>query len=287
MNYRHGFHAGNFADVLKHAVLAHMLVHLRLKAKPFRVIDTHAGQGSYDLGGGEAKRTDEWQNGIGRILGDGQHTHGAVLAAFLAPYVDGVAAWRAEHGPRSYPGSPAIIRHFLRPDDRFVAVEAQEQSFRKLAQLFPAGTRAKALHLDGYTAWSAYIPPKERRGLVIVDPPYEAADEFERVAEGFAAAARKWPSGMTLIWFPLKDRELVSRFTARLARLGLPEIWRVELDTGTPQGEAVGLGACGLILVNPPWTLPGELERALPPLAELLAQGPRPSASCGRIALGA
>ncbi|SEE93220.1 23S rRNA (adenine2030-N6)-methyltransferase [Rhizobiales bacterium GAS191] len=291
MNYRHGFHAGNFADVLKHAVLARMLVHLRGKDKPFRVIDTHAGRGAYDLGSEEARRTGEWRDGIGRLIelpgqgGVGRLDRG--LADFLIPYLEAVAAWRAEHGELTYPGSPAIVRHFLRRDDRLIAIEAQERIFAKLAKLFPAGSRAKALQLDGYTGWGAFVPPKERRGLVIVDPPYEARDEFEAVAAGLAAAARKWPSGMTLIWYPLKDRALGERFASRLAALALPDLWRVELDTGAGEGEAgrgePGLAACGLILVNPPWTLPEELRRILPALAARLARGSQARASCERL----
>jgi len=287
MNYLHGFHAGNFADVIKHAVLARILVHLLDKEKPFRVIDTHAGQGSYDLGAQEARRTGEWRHGIGRLLGedDGgpEQPLDPELGGFLAPYLGAVSAWRAEHGRRAYPGSPAIIRHFLRRDDRLIAVEAQEQGFRRLARLFPPGSRAKALDLDGYVAWSAFIPPKERRGLVLVDPPYEAPDEFERIAATLEIAARKWPTGITLIWHPLKDRALARRFIERLAQLGLPELWRVELYIGTDADDEAGLGACGLIVVNPPWTLPGELSAALPKLAARLARGPNPSGSCERI----
>jgi len=311
MNYRHGYHAGNFADVLKHAVLARILAHLRLKAKPFRVIDTHAGRGAYDLGSEEARRTGEWRDGIGRLaiggpgldglgldglgldglgverIGSGKPGPGDStdpLAAFLAPYLEAVSSWRAEHGAFAYPGSPAIARHFLRRDDRLVAVEAQERVFAKLERLFPAGGRAKALRLDGYTAWNAFVPPKERRGLVVVDPPFEAPDEFAKVSASLEAAVKKWPSGAVLIWYPVKDRDLVARFTERLKRLALPDAWRVEFDCDAIGEGVAGLAACGLILVNPPWTLPEELKAALPRLAALLARGPRPRASCGRLA---
>lgn len=282
MNYRHGYHAGNFADVLKHAVLARMLIHLRSKEKPFRVIDTHAGPGGYELGGQEALRTGEWRDGIGRLI----HAAGAPLerelADFLAPYLEAVGAWQKQHGPSSYPGSPAITRHFLRSDDRLLAIELEERAFRKLERRFPPGSRAKVLRLDGYEAWRAFIPPKERRGLVLVDPPYEAQDEFARLAEGLEAAVKKWPSGMTLLWYPVKDRTLVASFFARLAGRLPPESLRVELDTGTSETDR-RLSACGLILVNPPWTLEGELETALPILAQRLARGSRPRASCQRL----
>jgi 23S rRNA (adenine2030-N6)-methyltransferase len=282
MNYRHGFHAGNFADVLKHAVLARMLVHLRSKEKPFRVIDTHAGPGAYDLRGEKALRTGEWRDGIGRLVDAAGGPLKRELKDFLAPYLEAVGAWQKQHGPSSYPGSPAIVRHFLRPDDRLLAVELEERAFMKLDRLFPAGDRAKALRLDGYEAWRAFIPPKERRGLVLVDPPYEAQDEFARAAQGLEAGLRKWPSSMTLLWYPVKDRTLVGHFFAKLAGRLPQESLRVELDTGASDDDR-GLCACGLILANPPWTLERELETALPLLAQRLARGPRPKASCQRL----
>ncbi|MBV8963212.1 MAG: 23S rRNA (adenine(2030)-N(6))-methyltransferase RlmJ [Hyphomicrobiales bacterium] len=282
MNYRHGFHAGNFADVLKHAVLARVLLHLRSKERPFRVIDTHAGRGSYDLHNEEALRTGEWRYGIGRLTDAEREPLQRELVDFLAPYLEAVSAWRTQHGAFSYPGSPAIVRHFLRPHDRLLAVELEERAFLKLGRLFPPGSRVKALRLDGYEAWKAFIPPKERRGLVIVDPPYEAPDEFGRVANGLEAAVKKWATGMTLLWYPVKDRVLVENFVAR-SKGHLPvERLRIELDTGAAQDEP-GLSACGLIIVNPPWTLARELEGALPLLARRLSRGSHPRASCQRL----
>jgi 23S rRNA (adenine2030-N6)-methyltransferase len=288
MNYRHAFHAGNFADVLKHAVLARMLVHLRRKERPFRVIDTHAGRGVYDLSGEEACRTGEWRDGIGRLVGGPSveaRPLGSLLSDFLAPYLEAVAAFRAEHGHVSYPGSPAVARHFLRKEDHLLAVEAQAQEFAVLARLLSRGRRAKALNLDGFTAWEAFLPPKERRGLVIVDPPYEAPDEFARVASGLETALGKWPSGSTLIWYPVKDDALVGRFIDRLAELPLGEnAWCVAFEVGARANSPEGLSACGLVLINPPWTLPGELKAALLPLAAILSRGPGAKGSCHRIA---
>lgn len=288
MNYRHAFHAGNFADVLKHAVLARILVHLRKKERPFRVIDTHAGRGAYDLGGDQAGRTGEWRDGIGRLVGGAgvePRPLDAGLSDFLAPYLQAVAGWRAEHGQASYPGSPAVARHFLRKDDRLVAVEAQNEEFAKLARAFPLGRRVKPIHLDGFTAWEAFVPPKERRGLVMVDPPYEAEHEFARVSLGLEAALRKWPSGSTLIWYPAKNDALVGRFIDRLTGLALGEnAWRVELYTGSNAKYPEALAACGLVLVNPPWTLPDELGAALASLATALSRGPGARGSCRKLA---
>ncbi|MBV9568849.1 MAG: 23S rRNA (adenine(2030)-N(6))-methyltransferase RlmJ [Hyphomicrobiales bacterium] len=281
MNYRHSFHAGNFADVLKHAVLARVLVHLHSKVKPFRVIDTHAGPGGYDLQGNEALRTGEWRYGIGRLIDAEGAPLERELVEFLAPYLETVSAWRSQHGAFTYPGSPAIVRHFLRPNDRLLAIELQERAFSKLERRFPPGSRVKALRLDGYEGWKAFIPPKERRGLVLVDPPYEDPDEFARVASGLEAAVKKWPSGMTLLWYPVKDRTLVGKFIASLKGHLPRESLRVELDSGASKEEP-GLSACGLILINPPWTLAGELAGALPLLARRLARGPRPDSLCER-----
>lgn len=265
MNYRHAFHAGNFADVVKHATLARVIAHLKEKPAAFRVIDTHAGAGLYDLHGPEAGRTGEWREGIGKVMG-------AALAPavreLLAPYLDAVASFNPA-GLRTYPGSPALVRAWLRAQDRLVACEREPQAARALAASLRADARVKAVAIDGYMALNAYVPPRERRGLVLLDPPYEQADEFDRLATGLAAAHRKWPTGVYMLWYPIKDARATATFTRRLAQLGIPRILRAELalDSGR---DALRLAGSGLVLVNPPWRLEAELEVLLPGLAQAL-----------------
>jgi 23S rRNA (adenine2030-N6)-methyltransferase len=229
------------------------------------VIDTHAGAGLYDLHGPEAGRTGEWREGIGKVMG-------AALAPavreLLAPYLDAVASFNPA-GLHTYPGSPALVRAWLRAQDRLVACEREPQAARALAASLRADARVKAVAIDGYMALNAYVPPRERRGLVLLDPPYEQADEFDRLATGLAAAHRKWPTGVYMLWYPIKDARATATFTRRLAQLGIPRILRAELalDSGR---EALRLAGSGLVLVNPPWRLEAELEVLLPGLAQAL-----------------
>jgi 23S rRNA (adenine2030-N6)-methyltransferase len=267
MNYRHAFHAGGFADVLKHAVLARILVHLRAKPAAFRVIDTHAGAGRYDLTGDEAMRGGEWRDGIGRLLGA---AIGEEARALLAPYLDAVAACNGGARLSTYPGSPFLVRALLRPQDRLIACELEPVAAAALARNLARDARCKAVAIDGWTALNAYVPPKERRGLVVVDPPFEETSEFARLAQALEAAYRKWPSGSYLLWYPIKERDAPDALARRLRRSGMAKILRVELSVPVPPGSA-RLGACGLIVVNPPWTLAAELEILLPELAAALA----------------
>ena len=268
MNYRHAFHAGNFADVVKHATLARVIAHLKEKPAAFRVIDTHAGAGLYDLTGPEASRTGEWRSGIGRL---GEARLDPPVRDLLAPYLDAVAAFNPDGGIAAYPGSPALARHWLRKQDRLVACELEPQGAQALAGHMRRDARVKVVAIDGYMALGAYVPPKERRGLVLVDPPFEQPGEFERLIDGLAGAHRKWPTGIYLLWYPLKDARATDRFAHRLARLGIPGILRAELAVaGTRAAER--LAGTGLIVVNPPWRLEDELKALLPALAAALAQ---------------
>jgi 23S rRNA (adenine2030-N6)-methyltransferase len=279
MNYRHGFHAGNFADVLKHIVLMRVLTHLNAKDKPYRVIDTHAGAGRYDLGSPEALRTHEWRDGVARL---DQAPLAPAAEALLAPWRAALAAARERHGPQTYPGSPWLCRHAMRPDDRLIAAELHAETYRKLAETLGRGERFKALAIDGWTALRANLPPKERRGLVLIDPPFEEKDEFATLAAEFIAAHRKWPSGIYALWYPIKDERAVDGLLDTILDAGIGRLLRLEIDVDRPQA-AGGLGATGMLLVNPPWRLAEEAQILLPALSEQLAQGSRPRYRCEAI----
>ncbi len=271
MNYRHAFHAGNFADVLKHAVLVRILVHLRAKPAAFRVIDTHAGAGLYDLAGPEAGRSPEWRGGIHRLLtgpvGEGPRT-------LLAPYLEAVAALNKAGELTRYPGSPMLVRAFLRAQDRLIACETEPNAAGALARNLEGDRRCKAVALDGWTALNAFVPPKERRGLVLIDPPFEDAGDFARLAQSLEGAHRKWAGGTYLMWYPIKDRGEPDALGRRLRRTGIAKILRAELTVDTSRDPA-RLAACGLIVVNPPWTLAAELAALLPELASVLSDAGR------------
>src|SRR5260370_3685764 len=211
MNYRHAFHAGGFADVIKHIVLVRILIYLQEKPAAFRVIDTHAGAGRYDLAGEEARRGGEWLTGIARIM---QARFSESTLALVMPYLDIVRAFNPQAPLTAYPGSPLIARALLRPQDRLTACEVEANARKELIGALRRDTQARVVDLDGWLALPAFLPPNERRGLVLIDPPFEAKDEFERMAAGFAQAFAKWPTGSYLLWYPVKSR----RPTAPLAR---------------------------------------------------------------------
>jgi 23S rRNA (adenine2030-N6)-methyltransferase len=269
MNYRHAYHAGNFADVMKHAVLCRVLTHLHGKPGAFRVIDTHAGAGVYDLGGVEAGKTLEWQDGIGRLI---EAKLPEPARALLAPYLDAVAALNSSGALTVYPGSPALTRSLLRPQDRLVACELEPGAAAALSHTLRGDIRAKAVAIDGWTALNAYVPPKERRGLVLIDPPFEQGEEFSRLAQALAAAHRKWPTGHYLLWYPIKEQNEVAAFVRKLARLGIAKMLRMELIVET-DAASTGLRGSGLVVVNPPWTLHDEIKVMLPALARIFCRG--------------
>ncbi len=271
MNYLHAFHAGNFADVHKHAVLVRILVHLRQKPAAFRVIDSHAGAGCYDLGAAEPARSGEWREGIARIWNKAQQpVIDRVSRALLGPYLDSVAAWNSSGDLRVYPGSPLIAQRLLRPQDRLIACELEPRSAAMLASALRGDRRAKALAIDGWTAIGAYVPPKERRGLVFIDPPFEQLADFSRLPEALKSAHRKWPTGIYLAWYPVTAREFSTELARRLQRLGIAKLLRCEMVLRPPHTDA-GLAGSGLVVVNPPFTLEPDLRVLLPALCRMLA----------------
>ena len=281
MNYRHAFHAGNFADVVKHAVLALLIERLKAKETAFRVIDTHAGVGLYDLAGDEARRTGEWERGVGRVYG---------RTARSAP--DGICCgpistrWRRRttaDALRFYPGSPWIARHLLRRQDRLTAVELHPEDAAALAERFAGDRQVKTIALDGWLALGSFVPPKERRGLVLVDPPFEEKDEFDRLLEGLRAAHRRWPGGIYALWYPVKDLYAIDRLRNGLAASGIPRLIRAELvvrDRSTPER----FNGAGLVIANPPWQFEEVLGDLLRRLVPVLADGAGATAEIDRIA---
>ncbi len=267
MNYRHAFHAGNFADVMKHALLVRMLAYLQRKDTPLRVIDTHAGIGLYDLAADEAERTGEWADGIGRL----EEPLAPEAEALLEPYRRILREVRTRHGAKAYPGSPAIVREMLRRQDRGVFVELHPADNAVLSERFNAVANLKVMHLDGWMALNALIPPPEKRGLVLIDPPYEKTDELARLGRELLAAAAKWPTGVYAGWYPIKDAGPVDAVAERLHRESSRPGLRLELYVDDPR-DATRLNGSGLFVLNPPWSLREEAEVLLPALAERLSR---------------
>jgi 23S rRNA (adenine2030-N6)-methyltransferase len=274
MNYRHAFHAGNFADVIKHIVLTRILLYLQEKPAAFRVIDTHAGAGLYDLTGEEAQRSGEWLSGIARIV---QARFSEKTLPLLTPYLDIVRAFNSGAELKAYPGSPLIVRALLRPQDHLTACELEGGARKQLIDALRRDPQARVVDLDGWTALSAFVPPKERRGLVVIDPPFEAKDEFEQLGAGFRAAFQKWPTGSYLLWYPVKSRRAADELAREVARAAADakpagKYLRLEFSVA-PQETGGPLASTGLLMVNPPWTLHGELKTILPELEKPLGQG--------------
>ncbi|GGK24993.1 23S rRNA (adenine(2030)-N(6))-methyltransferase RlmJ [Salinarimonas ramus] len=277
MNYRHAFHAGNFADVMKHAVLARLHAYLARKEAAYRYIDTHAGIGLYDLAADEAQRTGEAQAGIGRL----DEPFAPEVEALLAPYREALAAVRARHGESAYPGSPALAREMLRRQDRGILVELHPQDAATLTARYETAANLKVLALDGWTALTSLIPPKEKRGLVLVDPPFEAPGELDRLARALVAATGKWPTGVYAGWYPIKDPREADRAAAQFRGLARPGL-RLELLVDDTK-RVDRLNGCGLFVINPPFTLEDEARLLLPALAQRLGRAGKGSSRVVRI----
>src|SRR5579883_3039836 len=236
-------------------------------------MDTHAGIGRYDLRGEAAQRSGEWRGGVGRLKGVAPPPE---IAALIAPYLRIVGPLDEEGRPKVYPGSPAIAQALLRPQDRLALCELHPEDRAALVAAMGRDKRLAIVELDGYVALNAWLPPKEKRGLVLIDPPFETPDESKRVVEALARALHKWPRGVYALWRPIKDARDDARFLNAIAALGAPNMLRLELDVGGPQAASaasVPLAKTGLLVVNPPHVLIDEAKALLPYLAKLLARG--------------
>ncbi|MCZ4320891.1 23S rRNA (adenine(2030)-N(6))-methyltransferase RlmJ [Pseudomonas anguilliseptica] len=265
MNYRHAFHAGNHADVLKHYVLTRLIALLSRKEAPFAYLDSHAGIGLYDLRGDQASRTGEWLEGIARLW------QASDVPDPLLDYLEVIRAMNPDGELRHYPGSPELARLLTREQDRLHLNEKHPEDGRLLKENMH-GDRRVAVHLgEGWYVPRALLPTREKRALLLIDPPFEQVDEMERCAQSLSEAISRMRQAVVAIWYPIKDLRQLSRFYRDLQKSKAPKLLRVELYVH-PTDEAARLNGSGLVISNPPWGLEEELKQTLPWLADLLGQ---------------
>ncbi|HUH39101.1 MAG TPA: 23S rRNA (adenine(2030)-N(6))-methyltransferase RlmJ [Spongiibacteraceae bacterium] len=257
LSYRHGFHAGNPADVLKHAVLALCLDYLTRKDKPMLLVDTHAGAGSYQLDSSYAQKTGEYRTGIGRLWGRDD------LPATLQPYMDAVRGVNAGLALNYYPGSPMIANHYLRPQDRAVCFELHPADADKLQRRLASHRNWQLRREDGLANLKSLLPPRERRGLVLIDPSYEVKRDYYSVIDCLREAHQRFATGTYLLWYPVLKRDQVTQLVRRFSALGAPDSWVAELCLSA-DSEGLGMTGSGLLMINPPWSLAEQLESLLP-----------------------
>ena len=281
MNYRHAFHAGNFADVVKHAMVARALALLMRKDAPLRYIDTHAGAGRYDLGAASAARTQEWRNGIGRLS---RIPVPGAMAEPLRPYLSAVGDFAPDAPSSSYPGSPAIAQALLRRRDVLALCEKNPEEKLALEAALGRDSRLRIVCMDGYVALGAFVPPRERRGLVLIDPPFEAETERATLVAALGRALRKWPTGCFVVWRPIKDKAEDAKFLAELKAFGRPNVLNLEQDVGRAPPPAPSLRRAGLVIFNPPYGLYEDARALLAFLTPILACGDGAGSVCNWLA---
>ncbi len=270
MNYRHAFHAGNHADVLKHVVLLALVDALKRKDSPFFVLDTHAGRGEYDLTAVEAGKTGEFEGGIEKLLAWARNARPLPVA--IARYRDALKAGGEEDGRRHYPGSPRLIARALREGDRLACVEMQSEEAAALKHLMADSPQVGVHAGDGYAAMKGLLPPKEKRGLVLIDPPYEAQGaEFEAILTALRDALARWPTGIFAIWYPIKQRRSLLPFFRKAATLPIKQALVAELLV-RPDDSPLRMNGSGMLLLNPPWKLDAEIAAALPGLTKAMGE---------------
>ncbi len=266
MNYRHAFHVGNHADVLKHAALLFCLDALKRKPTPFAVLDTHAGRGLYDLASEEAERSPEWRDGVGRLWDWPEPP------PLVKRYLDAIRSFNADGVLRTYPGSPALITTAMRPDDALAACELHPEEYAALRRSLPRAPNVQLHARDGYEALGALLPPAQKRGLVVIDPPYEKPDELATSAQAITRALKRFGHGSYLWWRPMKSESALHAADAEIHAHGARETLRADLWTAavTAEGKLVG---SSIFLINPPYGLEEALRQALPFLADALTKG--------------
>lgn len=274
MNYRHSYHAGNFADVMKHAVLVRIVRAMQRKERGFLYVDTHAGRGRYDLAsaarGDTLERKPEWPEGIGRLWNRSR------LPEVLADYIALVKAYDQKQGnleaaPRFYPGSPRLVRMLARAQDRLALFEKQQDEAGALRAEFARSSQVGIQSADGYAGLRGQLPPPEKRALVLIDPPFEAKDEFAQVVKAVGDALKRAPAATIAVWYPLTERARVDGFFAELAGLALPPTFAFELTVVGP-AHPMKMKGCGLVVINPPYQIDQELTPTCTWMAEMLAQ---------------
>jgi 23S rRNA (adenine2030-N6)-methyltransferase len=271
LSYRHSFHAGNFADVLKHIVLVEIFAYLRKKDKPFDYIDTHAGAGLYHLRSPQAEKLMEYADGIGRL----QARDWPELTGYFA-------AIQAHNRPGTltvYPGSAAIARHFLRAQDKAWLFELHATDFELLQNIMADDARVKVRHEDGFQGLLALLPPASRRGLVLIDPPYEIKTDYAQVVDTVIKAHKKAATLTYAVWYPVVERRRINHLERRFIDSGLRDIQRFELAVA-PDSEGLGMTAAGMIVINPPWTLREKMSHLLPRLVAALKQNAGAFSKC-------
>lgn len=264
LSYRHAFHAGNYADVLKHLVLARSLEYLTRKDKALLYVDTHAGAGGYRLGDAMAQKKAEYRDGIGRLW------TADTLPEPLAPLMGLLRRLNTGAELAFYPGSPRIAAELLRPQDRLRLFELHPRDRDLLEAGFAADRRVRVEDSDGFASLKALLPPPSRRALVLIDPPYEQKSDYQRVVRAVEEGVKRFPAGTYLIWYPVVSRDRIDEMARGLKACGARNLWQTELGIG-PDSDGYGMTSSGLFMINPPWTLGAELEAVLPELVRRLA----------------
>ncbi|WP_461481398.1 23S rRNA (adenine(2030)-N(6))-methyltransferase RlmJ [Porticoccus sp.] len=263
LSYRHGFHAGNFADVLKHIVLVELLDYLTRKDKPLEYIDSHAGAGLYRLTSAQANKTAEYEGGIARLSEEAFPE----LSQYLSLVREACGGSRLSH----YPGSPWLARHYLRSTDRAWLYEAHPADFATLEQLMERDNRVRCQQSDGLKGLLSHLPPTSKRGLVLIDPSYEVKSDYQQVVDHLIKAHRKFPAGVYALWYPVVDRQRIDRMEQQLLKSGIRRMQLFELAVQADSREH-GMTASGMIVINPPWTLFESMQQLLPKLLGKLDQ---------------